>query len=118
MDHNRCDPYRSGWNPSKRNKRQNKNPYSQKMRREVHKTQIHTNKSHAKPKKLRETQNSNHQNEKDPVLRRVKMSGSMSYEVAAEDDFGSLSLQVLDGRHSGTDSGVIGDVEVVIQRHV
>ena len=46
------------------------------------------------------------------------MSGSMSYEVAGEDDFGFLSLQVLDGGNSGTDSSVIGDVEVVIQRHV
>lgn len=42
----------------------------------------------------------------------------MSYEVGAEDDFGTMFHQVLDGRYRATDSGVIGDVAVIIQWNV
>lgn len=42
----------------------------------------------------------------------------MAYQVAGKDDFCSIINQVSDGRHSGTDSGIVGDVEVVIQRNI
>lgn len=43
---------------------------------------------------------------------------SGSYKVAGEDDFSAMTHQVLDGGHSGTDSGVIGDLETLIQRNI
>lgn len=42
----------------------------------------------------------------------------MAYQVAGKDDLCTIINQVSDGRHSGTDSGIIGDVQVVIQRNV
>lgn len=38
--------------------------------------------------------------------------------MAAKDDFGSVVDEILDGRNGGSDSSVIGDVEIIIQRHV
>lgn len=38
--------------------------------------------------------------------------------MAGEDDPSAMAEQILNGRDSGTDSGVIGDVEIVIQRNV
>lgn len=38
--------------------------------------------------------------------------------MARKDHFSTITSQVLDGGNSSTDSSVIGDVKVVIQRHV
>lgn len=38
--------------------------------------------------------------------------------MAGEDDLGPILEQVLDGGHGGADAGVVGDVLVLVQRHV
>lgn len=38
--------------------------------------------------------------------------------MAGEDDPSAMAEQILNGRDSGTDSGVIGDVKIVIQGNV
>lgn len=40
------------------------------------------------------------------------------YQVTGENDFGAMTHQVFDSGNSSTDSVVIGDIQVVIQRHV
>ncbi|GJM88961.1 hypothetical protein PR202_ga05548 [Eleusine coracana subsp. coracana] len=41
-----------------------------------------------------------------------------AYQVAGEDDLGAVADEVLDGGDGGADAGVIGDVLVVVERHV
>jgi len=38
--------------------------------------------------------------------------------VAGEDDLGALADEVLDGGDGGADAGVVGDVLVLVERHV
>ena len=49
--------------------------------------------------------------------RSVVMEGGI-YQVTGKNDFGAMTHQVLDGGNSCADSVVIGDIQVVIQRHV
>lgn len=38
--------------------------------------------------------------------------------MAGEDDLGAVGEEVLDGGDGGADAGVVGDVLVVVERHV
>lgn len=38
--------------------------------------------------------------------------------MAGEDDLGAVAEEVLDGGDGGADTGVIGDVLAVVERHV
>lgn len=38
--------------------------------------------------------------------------------MSGEDDFSSMSDQILNGRDGSSNSGIIGNVETIVQRHV
>lgn len=50
--------------------------------------------------------------------RTFRMLAKNTYQVAGENDSGTMIHQILDGGHSRSDSSVISDVGVVIQRNV
>lgn len=48
----------------------------------------------------------------------MKIQKQEAHQMTAENDFSPIADQVLDGGQGGADSGVVGDVKVVVQRDV
>lgn len=47
-----------------------------------------------------------------------KRTQETPHQVTGEDDSGAMLHKILDSRHSGPNTGIIGDVEAVIKRHI
>jgi len=52
------------------------------------------------------------------MIAKIQKREGEAYKMRGKDDSGTILHQVLDGRYSSSDSGVISDVEVIIQWNV